>query len=294
LATTKASGEPHSPAYGPIARTVAAAAALLGALTGVDPDDDATKTSDGKAETDYTKHLKADGLKGAKVGVLRAGGFHPNVQSILESAIAAIKSAGATVIDPVEVKTFGKIGDAEHHVLRYEFKATLNAYLRGLGPDAKVRSLEDLIAFNEKHRDREMPFFGQETFLEAQKTNGLDSPAYQKARDEARRLSREEGLHAALDAHGLDALVALTNGPAHLTDVINGDRGTGGTSILCAAAGCPSITVPAGDVFGLPVGISFMGRAFAEGTLIRLAYAFEQLTKARKPPRFLPTVDLPR
>jgi amidase len=279
---------------GPISRTVADAAVLLGALTGVDPNDDVTKLSEGKAETDYTKYLKADGLKDARVGIFRASGFHPNVQPILESAIAAIKSAGATVIDPIEVKTFGKFGDAVSQVMRYEFKATLNAYLGALGPDAKVRSLEDVIAFNEKHRDREMPFFGQETLLQVQENSGLDSPTYQKAHDEARRLSREEGLHAALDAHGLDALVGLTNGPAHLTDVINGDRGTGGTSILCAAAGCPSITVPAGDVFGLPVGISFMGRAFAEGTLIRLAFAFEQLTKVRKPPRFLPTIDLPR
>jgi amidase len=279
---------------GPIARTVADAAALLGALTGVDPDDDATKVSAGKAKTDYTKYLKADGLKGAKIGILRARGFYPNVQPILESAIAAIKSAGATVIDPVEVKTIGKLGNDMHQVLRYEFKATLNAYLRALGAGARVRNLEDVIAFNEKHRDREMPFFGQEIFLEARVKNGLDSPEYQKAREELRRLAREEGLHAVLDAHGLDALVALTNGPAHLTDLVNGDRGTGGTSTLCAAAGCPSVTVPAGDVFGLPVGISFMGRAFAEGTLIRLAYAFEQLTKARKPPRFLPTVDLPR
>jgi amidase len=198
------------------------------------------------------------------------------------------------VIDPVEVKTFGKFGDAMYQVLLYEFKATLNAYLRALGPDSRVRSLEDVIAFNEKHRDREMPFFGQETFLEAREKNGLDSPAYQKARDEVRTFSREEGLYAALDANGLEALVALTNGPAHLTDLVNGDRFSGGTSSLCAAAGCPSITVPAGNVFGLPVGISFMGRAFVEGTLIRLAFAFEQLTKARKAPRFLPTVDLPR
>lgn len=279
---------------GPIARTVADAAALLGAMTGVDPTDEATKASDGKAEGDYTKYLKADGLKGAKIGILRASGFHPNVQPILESAIAAIKSAGATVIDPVEVKTLDQFGGAMHQVLRYEFKATLNAYLGALSPDAKVRSLEDLIAFNDSHRVREMPFFGQEIFLESQEKNGLDSPEYQNARVKLRSLSREQGLYAALDIHGLDALVALTNGPAHVTDLVNGDRGTGGTSSLCAAAGCPSVTVPAGDVFGLPVGISFMGRAFAEGALIRLAFAFELLTKARKPPRFLPTVDLPR
>jgi amidase len=279
---------------GPIARTVADAAVLLGALAGVDTNDDATTASEGKLERDYTKYLKADGLKGAKVGIFRASGFHPNVQPILESAIAAIKSAGATLIDPVEVPAVGKFGDAVSQILRYEFKATLNAYLGSLSPEAKVRSLEDVIAFNEEHRDQEMPYFGQEILLQAQGTSGLDDPAYLKARDDARKFSREEGLYAALDSHDLDALVALTNGPAHLTDVINGDRGTGGSAILCAAAGCPSITVPAGNVFGLPVGISFMGRAFSEGTMIRLAYAFEQITRARKPPQFLSTVDLPR
>lgn len=278
---------------GPIARTVADAAALLGAMVGVDPADDATKASSGKAGSDYTKYLKADGLKGAKIGLLRAGGFQPNVHPILESAIVAMKSAGATVIDPVEVKTLEQFGDDEYQLLLYEFKTTLNDYLGGLGANAKIRNLDDLIAFNDKHADREMPFFGQEIFLEARKKNGLDSPEYQQARDKVRTLSREQGLYAALDAHGLDALVALTNGPAHLTDLVNGDRGTGGTSSLCAAAGSPSITVPAGEVFGLPVGISFMGRAFAEGTLIRLAYAFEQITRARKEPRFLPTVELP-
>lgn len=277
---------------GPIARTVADAAALLGALTGVDLDDAITRESAGKAETDYTKYLNADGLRDARIGILRASGFQPNVQPLLESAIAALESAGAIVIDPVEVPTLGMFGDAVSQVMRYEFKATLNAYLSALGPDAEVQSLQHLIAFNEKHPDREMPFFGQEILIQTQEKDGLDSPDYLKARDDARRLAREEGLHATLDTHNLDALVALTNGPAHLTDLVNGDRGTGGTSILCAAAGCPSITVPAGDVFGLPVGISFMGRAFAEGTLIRLAFAFEQHTLARKPPRFLPTVDL--
>jgi amidase len=276
---------------GPMTRTVADAAALLGAMTGVDPDDEATKASEGKAEKDYTKFLKADGLKGAKIGVLRMGErWHPKVKPIMEAAIAAMKSAGATVVESVEVKTQNKFGEAEYQVLLFEFKATLNAYLAKLGPGAKVRTLADVIAFNEAHRDREMPFFEQEIFLEAQAKEELDSPVYQKHRDDARKLSREEGLHAALDAGGFDALIAPTAGPAHLTDLVHGDRDIGGSSSLCAAAGCPSLTVPAGYVSGLPVGITFMGRAFAEATLIKLAYAFEQATKARKAPKFLLTV----
>lgn len=278
---------------GPITRTVADAAALLGGMTGVDLDDARTTESDGRAETDYTKYLTAEGLNGAKIGIWRAEGFHPSVHPVLEAAIAAMKSAGATVIDPVEVPTLGTFGDAVSLLMRCEFKATLNAYLGALGPDAKVRSLEDLIAFNERHRAREMWFYGQEFLIQSQRMDSLDNPAYLQARDDARRLAREEGLYAALDAHDLDAVVALTNGPAHLTDLVNGDRGTGGTAVLCAAAGCPSITVPAGYVFGLPVGISFMGRAFAEGTLLRLAFAFEQCTRVRTPPRFLPTLNLP-
>jgi amidase len=277
---------------GPMARTVADAAALLGAMTGVDPDDEATKASDGKAEADYTKYLKADGLKGARIGVMKLGErWHPKVRPIFEAAVAAMKSAGATVVDPVEVKTLSKFGDAEYQVLLFEFKATLNAYLAKLGPGARVRTLADVIAFNDQHRDREMPFFGQEIFLDAQSKDGLDSPVYQKHRENARKLSREEGLHAALDAGGLDALIAPTAGPAHLTDVVYGDRDIGGSSSLCAAAGCPSMTVPMGDVAGLPVGLTFMGRAFAEATLIKLAYAFEQATKVRKPPRFSPAAE---
>lgn len=278
---------------GPIARSVADAATLLGAMTGVDPDDGATSASDGKAEIDYTKYLDRDGLKGAKIGIFRAGGFHPSNRAIFDAAIAVLRAAGATVVDPVDVPSYDKIGGCWSVVMRHEIKATLDTYLGKLGPTAKVHSLADVIAFNEANRDREMVFFGQETLIEAQATEGLANPAYRQARKDARRFSREEGLYAALDGHSLDALVALTNGPAQLTDLVNGDRGTGFTATLCAAAGCPSITVPAGDVFGLPVGVSFMGRAFAEGTLIRLAHAFEQVMKARKPPRFLPTVDLP-
>lgn len=277
---------------GPMARTVADAAILLGAMTGIDLNDGVTEASTGRAETDYTKHLKRDGLSGAKIGIWRPDGYHPSLLPILEAAIATLRSAGATVRDPLDAPTLGQFGNGMSQIMLCEFKATVNVYLQNLPSNVPVRCLDDLIAFNEAHKDREMPFFGQELLLFAQKADELDSPDYQKSRDDTRRLAREEGLHAVLDTNNLDALVALTTGPAHLTDPVNGDRGGSGTWSLCAAAGCPSITVPAGDIFGLPVGISFMGRAFAEGTLIRLAYAFEQLTQARRSPRFLPTIDL--
>lgn len=277
---------------GPMARTVADAAALLGAMVGVDPEDGATARSEGRFETDYTKFLAPDGLKGARVGVLRSARIGPrrHTGAVLDKAVEAMKSVGAEVIDPVEVATAGRFGGAEFQVMLYEFKAGVNAYLSRLGPGAPVHSLEELIAFNEKHADREMPYFGQEVFLQSQAKGGLDSAEYQKAVETSRTLSRQ-GLDSVLDAHRLDALVALTTGPAGLVDLIHGDHGGGGSSSLCAASGYPHITVPGGYVFGLPLGISFMGRAFAEGTLIRLAYAFEQATKARRAPRFRNTVD---
>jgi amidase len=280
---------------GPMARCVADAAALLGAMAGVDPEDEATKAEDARREADYTTFLKKDGLKGARIGVLRAAeaGLRPAVRPLIETAIEAMKSQGAELIDPVEVATIGKFGDAEGTVLRYELKADLNAYLARLPERFPARTLAELIRFNEQHRDREMPFFGQETFERAESLGGLDSPAYQAALAKCRELSRRQGIDATMDKHRLDAIVLVTQGPPTLIDLVNGDYSSGGgNTSLAAMAGYPSLTVPAGYVFGLPVGLSFIGRAWSEGVLIRLAYAYEQTTNVRRPPRFLPTAEI--
>ena len=277
---------------GPMARTVADAAALLGALAGVDPADEATREADARGHRDYVKFLDPDGLRGARVGILRSYfGFHDRVDAVLEPRIADLKRLGAILIDPVEFPSQRKLGDPEWEVLQYEFKADLNAYLARLGPEAQVRTLADLIAWNEKNRGREMPYFGQEVFLQSEAKGPLTEKAYLEALETCRRLSRTEGIDAVMDAHKLDALVAPTDGPAWPTDWINGDHFTGGCSTPAAVAGYPHITVPAGYVFGLPIGISFFGRAFSEPVLIKLAYAFEQGIRVRKPPRFLPTAD---
>ncbi|MDB5171772.1 MAG: N-carbamoylputrescine amidase [Phycisphaerales bacterium] len=279
---------------GPIARTVEDAATLLTAIAGSDPDDDATAASDEHRERDYTRFLDKDGLKGARLGILRDGslGLGPPSEKVLAASIEAMKSQGAVVIDPVEIPDLGKLGDPELNVLLYEFKAGLNAYLSRLGPKSPVRSLEELIAFNEHHRDPEMPFFGQELFETAQKKAGLDAADYREALDKCRQISRHNGLDAAMEKHKLDALVAITSGPPILIDLVNGDYSTGGSSTLAAVAGYPAITVPAGYAFGLPIGISFFGRAWSEPTLIKLAYAFEQATKVRRPPTFAATAEL--
>jgi len=278
---------------GPMARSVADAAALLGALAGVDPDDEATREADARGLRDYVKFLDPDGLRDARVGILRSFfGFHDRVDAVLEPRIADLKRLGAIVVDPVEFPSQRKLGDPEWEVLQYEFKADLNAYLARLGPEAQVRTLADLIAWNEKSRDREMPYFGQEVFLQSEAKGPLTEKAYLEALEACRRLSRTEGIDAVMDAHKLDALVAPTDGPAWLTDWIGGDHFSGGCSTPAAVAGYPHITVPAGYVFGLPIGLSFFGRAFSEPVLLKIAYAFEQGTRIRKPPRFLPTASL--
>ena len=278
---------------GPMARTVADAAVLLGALTGVDPKDPTTVTSAGHFHADYSRFLDPKGLRGARLGVARKYfGFLPEVDKLMENALEEMKRQGAELIDPVEIPTEKDFGENELAVLLYEFKDDLNAYLEALGPRAPVRSLAEAIEFNEKHRDREMPYFGQELFIKAEAKGPLSSQEYLDALKKNRTLLREQGIDATMDKHRLDAIVAPTGGPAWVTDLVNGDHSSGGSSGPAAVAGYPNISVPAGFVRGLPVGISFFGRAWSEPTLIRLAYAFEQATHHRQPPRFLPTVEL--
>lgn len=277
---------------GPMTRTVADAALILGALTGEDPRDRITATSRGKSYTDYTRYLDPNGLQGMRLGVVRKSfGFNERVDKLLNDHLATMKQLGAVIVDPAEIPTAGKFDDSEFEVLLYEFKADLNAYLAGLGPQAPVRSLKDVIEFNEKNRDREMPYFGQDIMIRAQEKGPLTDRKYLVAVEKNRLLTRSQGLDLVIKKYRLDALIAPTGGPPWPTDWLNGDHYSGGYSSASAVAGYPHITVPAGYVFGLPVGISFFGRAFTEPALIKIAYAFEQATKARRTPKFLPTVD---
>ncbi|MEA2571795.1 MAG: amidase [Acidobacteriota bacterium] len=275
---------------GPMARTVRDAATLLGALTGVDERDPITMNARPHAERDYTKFLDANGLKGARIGVARQYfGFNDHTDRLMEESIAAIKALGATIVDPANMATSGKYDETETEVLLYEFKADVNKYLAGANANVHSRTLADLIRFNEEHRAEELQYFGQEQFLKAEKKGPLTSPEYKKALAKNRRLSRAQGIDLVLKKHKLDAIIAPTGGPVWPTDLVNGDHYTGGYSSASAVAGYPHITVPAGFVFGLPVGLSFFAEAWSEPKLIRFAYAFEQATKARKAPRFLGT-----
>jgi amidase len=278
---------------GPMARTVTDAAILLTALAGVDPLDAVTSESMGKASADYTQFLDAQGLRGTRIGVpCKYFGFSDQVDKLINSSIEEMRKLGAVIVDPAEIETAGKFDDSELEVLLYELKADLNKYLAGLGPRAPVRSLKEVIEFNEKNRGREMPYFGQDLFIKAEAKGPLTDKEYRNALARNQKLSREEGIDAAMSKNKLDAMVAPTGGPAWPTDLLNGDHFTGGYSSPSAVAGYPHITVPAGYVHGLPVGISFFGRAYSEPVLLRLAYAFEQATKRRRPPRFLQTVVL--
>jgi amidase len=278
---------------GPMCRTVTDAAILLGALTGTDSRDSATKASAGKSFADYGKFLDANGLKGARIGVHRkAFGFNDSVDKLMTDCIDIMKRRGASIVDPADIPTQGKFDDSELEVLLYEFKADLNSYLASLGPRAPVKSLKEIIDFNEQYRDREMPYFGQDLFIKAQAKGPLTEKAYRDALAKDQRMSRKEGIDFVMDKNKLDAMIAPTGGPGWPTDWINGDHFTGGYSTASAVAGYPHITVPAGYVFGLPVGISFFGRAWSEPTLIKFAYAFEQATKVRRAPQFLPTTKL--
>jgi amidase len=279
---------------GPMTRTVTDAAILLGVMAGIDVNDAVTKESAGKAQTDYTKFLDPNGLRGARIGVARKYfGFSDPVDKLMAAAIDTMKHLGAQIIDPADIPTTGKFGDSENEVMLYEFKADLNAYLERLGPKAPVHSLKEIIDFNEKNAAKEMPYFSQDVMIKAQAKGPLTTPAYLKALKRNHELVRTRGIDAIMATHKLDALIAPTAPPAWPIDLPNGDHFPGGDFTGPAAvAGYPHITVPAGYVFGLPVGLSFVGKAYSEPLLIRLAFAFEQATKFRKPPRFLPSVDL--
>jgi amidase len=273
-------------------RTVTDAAILLNTLAGVDIRDSATASSRSKASTDYTRFLDPNGLKGARLGIARAKffGYSDVVDKLINDAIATMKDRGAIIVDPADIPTAGKFDDTEFEVLLYEFKADLNAYLKSLGPNAPVKSLKDIIAFNEKDKAREMPWFAQEIMLMAEKKGPLTSKKYLDALARNHRMSRTEGIDAVMNKHRLDAIVAPTGNPSWPTDLINGDHFTGGSSTPAAVAGYPNINVPAGLASGLPVGISFFGRAWSEPKLISIAFAYEQATHHRVAPRFLPTL----
>ena len=280
---------------GPMTRTVRDAAILLGALTGIDSRDVATNGSRGRSHSDYTSFLDENGLRGARIGVVRERfmGYSPKTDALVATALDLMKSHGATIVDPANIATAGKFDDAEFEVLLYEFKADLNAYLQGTGPNVPVKSLADVIAFNSRNASQEMPYFGQELMEMAQKKGPLTDPKYKAALTKAKRLSGTQGIDAVMAAHKLDALVAPTQGPVWLIDLVNGDAG-GITSFTgpAAVAGYPHITVPMGLVQGLPVGISFVGGAWSEPVLLKLAYAFEQATKARRKPEFRASAEL--
>lgn len=278
---------------GPMARTVADAAALLGVLAGIDPHDSASAAGRGHGSADYTSFLDAGGLRDARLGVARQYlGANRRVDALAEQALKDLRRQGATLIDVDEIPNLFAFGASESEVLHYEFKADLNAYLARLPAD-RPRSLKELIAFNERESEREMPFFGQETFLRAEAKGSLTDQAYLDALERNHRLSRTEGLDVVFERHRLDAVIAPTGGPAGLTDLIyGGGGGLRGPSSVAAVSGYPHVTVPMGYVFGLPVGLSFIGRAWSEGRLLQLAYAYEQAGRHRKPPRFRQSIEI--
>jgi len=277
---------------GPMARSVADAALLLAAISGNDPGDPATALAIGGIG-EIAALLDPQGLTGARLGVVRSQGFgrHPAVDRAIEAALDAMRKAGAVVVDPVELAWSQEIRDAETVVLQYEFKDGLEKYLAALGPAAQVKSLRELIDWNLKNQDREMPWFGEEIFEASAARGPLTDEAYLKARAKCVEGARTLGLEATFAKDRLDAIVTPTSGPAGPIDWLHGDRPVGGTAALAAISGWPSITVPAGFALDLPFGISFTGPTWSEGKLIRIAYAFEQITKVRRPPRYLPTLD---
>ena len=279
---------------GPMARSVEDAALLLGAMVGEDPRDPSSTAASSRGHPDYTRFLDRGALEGARIGVWRDPfESHERVDAVLEEALAAMRSGGAELVDPVSLDTIKDVREPEYEVLLYEFKHDIAAYLATRGAPTKLRTLADLIRFNDEHAAREMPYFQQEIFLKAEQKGPLTDPAYREARAACLEKTRRDGIDRVVGAHRLDAIVAPTGGPAWTTDLINGDRYLGGSSSAAAVSGYANVTVPAGSVFGLPLGVSFIGPAFSEARLIALAYAFEQATKARRAPRFLPGAVLP-
>lgn len=280
---------------GPMTRTLRDGAIILGAVCGVDPQDAATAASDGRFHADYTQFLDPNGLKGARIGVVRnIPGFDDRVRALFDRAIADLRAGGAELVDPADLPGMDASSvfqDLPIVVLNYEFKTNINAYFASLGPNARVKTLAELIAFNDAHKDTELPYFGQERLVMSERTTGLDAPEYRKAVAAIQRATRQDGIDAVMRQHRLDALVAPTSGPAWLIDHIRGDRFDGGDSAGTAAiAGYPDISVPMGLVAGLPVGLSFFGRAWSEPTLLKIAYGYEQATKRREPPTYQPTL----
>jgi amidase len=281
---------------GPMCRTVTDAAMLLSVMAGRDSEDAATERRNGGTAdpVDYTTFLDPAALRGARIGVARKEfwGYSPEADRLCEAALQALRDAGAVVVDPADIPNAGEYDGAEWQVLLYEFKADLNAYLREWAPNAPVRSLADLIAFNERERAREMPYFGQEIFELAEAKGPLSEREYVDALATCDRLSRAEGIDVVMNAQRLDALVAPTGSPAWPIDLVNGDHFLGASSTPGAVSGYPHISVPVGRSFGLPVGLTFLGRPWSEGKLLALAYAFEQAVQVRRAPRYLPTADL--
>jgi amidase len=276
---------------GPMTRTVEDAAVLLAALVGEDPRDPATA---GQRVGDYLGALDRDALRGARLGVPRKHftGYDDDTDRLFDRALDVMRQAGAEIVDPVELLHAGEYDDAEFQVLLYEFKADLNAYLAGRDAACPMKSLADIIAFNQRERDRVMPYFAQEIMIQAEAKGPLTEVAYKKALKKCRLLSRAQGIDAVMTRHRLDALVAPTGNPAWPIDVVNGDHFTGSVTTPAAVAGYPHITVPGGYVYGLPVGVSFFGRAWSEARLLGLGYAFEQATRHRHPPAYLATADV--
>lgn len=278
---------------GPMARTVRDAAILLGIIAGVDHNDLSTIKHNNEIPTDYTKFLDSNGLNEVRIGVARNYfGKNDRIDRIIEGAIKKLKELGAEIVDPVEIKTIDDLEDPEFEILLFDFKHDLNEYLAKYGPINSLKNIDDIIQFNKEHQEKVMPYFGQEIFTMANEKGPLTSNEYIEALDKCQRLAKDEGIDVVLKEHQLDAIMAPSGGAAWLIDYVNGDHFTGGSSSAVAVAGYPNITVPAGYVFGLPVGISFLGDAFQEPKLLKIAYSFEQATRIRKPPKFLPKLVL--